>query len=578
MIHDANTSFARCLVDEWARGGLTDAVVSPGSRSTPLALALAEHGHLQVHVHLDERSASFFALGLAKSTGRPAVLLCTSGTAPANFHAAVLEAYHGRVPMIVCTADRPPELREVGESQTVDQGRLFGTATRWYFEPDAPSGGCERSDVWANWRSLAARALTEAVGPPPGPVHLNIPFREPLVPGSESRPSFDSGGRPEGRPWVRVARSAREAPAEAVDDLARRLSETERGVFLAGWGTSLHGDTLEKLARAAGWPILADPLSGLRSGALAVSTYDALSRMDQVKQSLRPDMVLRVGAPLTSKHAMAWLGTSPTVMLDPCRSWSDPQRSAELVLDVEPDLLLQAVTERVRSRDDSWLSSWMQAERTAREVIDTQLDSWSEPFEGRVARDLMACLPDGSGLVVASSMPVRDLEMFAAPRLGVRVLANRGVNGIDGFVSTVLGVAAGRVQRHTVGLVGDLCLLHDSNGLLGANRRGIDAVFVVIDNNGGGIFSFLSQAASPTHFEELFGTPHDLDICTLGALHGIPVTDVTIAAELVPTAHAAIAAGGVQMVRVRTRRDDNVERHDVVFRAVADALSRGVDL
>ena len=225
------------------------------------------------------------------------------------------------------------------------------------------------------------------------------------------------------------------------------------------------------------------------------------------------------------------------------------------MLHVAPGPLLEAVAGRVRRGDDSWLAMWLEAEKTARTVIDARIDSWSEPFEGRVARDVMACLPGGAALVVASSMPVRDLEMFVAPRDGVRVFANRGANGIDGFVSTVLGVAAGRKGQPTVALLGDVCFLHDSNGFVSVARRGLDAVFVVVDNNGGGIFSFLPQAGLPAHFEELFGTPHDVDIAALGALHGVPVVDVTVADELAPAVEAAVTAGGVRIVRVRTRRD-----------------------
>ena len=550
MTYEAATAFARCLVDEWRRGGVTDAVLSPGSRSAPLALALAEHGQLAVHVHLDERSASFFALGLAKATGRPALLLCTSGTAAANFHPAVLEASYGRVPMLVCTADRPPELREVGEAQTIDQAHLYGSAVRWYAEPEAPQGEVGTAEP-AIWRAMAARALAEAMGPPAGPVHLNLPFREPLVPATTSRPPFDLGGRPGDRPWSRRPSSPRRADHETVEELAGRVSGTARGVVVAGWGVSpAAAGALERLATAAGWPILADPLSGQRCGPLSVSTYDALSRIETVRNELQPDLVLRVGAPLTSKAAMAWLGVVPTVMVDPQRTWSDPPRAADLVLDAEPGPLLDAVAGQVASHDDAWLARWVQAEKTARGAIDAVLDSWPAPFEGRVARDLMACLPEGACLMVASSMPVRDLEMFSAARDGVAVMANRGVNGIDGFVSTTLGVAGSRARPVTVALLGDLCLLHDANGLLGAAARGLDAVLVVVDNHGGGIFSFLPQATLPAHFEQLFGTPQEVD----------------------PAVTGAIGAGGVRMVVVRTDRDDNLERHQLVLKAVADAL------
>jgi 2-succinyl-5-enolpyruvyl-6-hydroxy-3-cyclohexene-1-carboxylate synthase len=572
MTDDANTSCARCLVDEWTRGGITDAVVSPGSRSTPLALALAEHPQMKVHVHIDERSAAFFALGLAKATGRPSVVLCTSGTAAANFHPAVLEAFHSRTPMIVCTADRPPEMRQVGEAQTVDQARLYGTATRWCFEVEAPGNGSDLPGQVLTWRALGARAIAESMGAPAGPVHLNIPFREPLVPLWNSRPPFDVGGRDGGRSWSRVERSRQPASAELIEELSDRIGATRKGVLVAGWRAGVDPEALERLALAAKWPILADPISGQRRGPLSISTYDALSRIDEMRTRLRPDLVLRVGSTLTSKHATRWFGASPTVFVDPDRTWSDPQRSSDLVINADPSLLFESVAARLEREDSTWLDEWTSLDNLARRVIDTKLDSWAEPFEGRVARDVMACLPNGSCLVVASSMPVRDLESFARPRVGVNVLSNRGVNGVDGFVSTVLGIASSQARPLTAALTGDLSLLHDSNGLLGAKRRAVNAVFVVIDNNGGGIFSFLPQAALPGHFEELFGTPHDVDICGLANLHGVPLTEVTKADEIGPAIADAALARGLRMILVRTRRDENVKRHSEVVQAVARAL------
>jgi len=570
MSRDANSAFAHCLVDEWNRGGLTDVVLSPGSRSTPLALAFADHPGVRVHVHLDERSAGFFGLGLGKSSGRPAVVMCTSGTAAANLHPAVLESFHARVPMIVCTADRPPELREVGAGQSVDQNRLYGTAVRWFFEPDAPGDPLQPPSTW---RWMAARAFAEAQGPPGGPVHLNLPFREPLVPIEGSR--FDLGSRADAGPWFRTPRSRRLADDAVVESLAGRVNATTKGVVVAGWGAGVSYEPVSRLARAAKWPVLADPISGLRSGPMAVSTYDALSRIEQVRKELAPDLVLHLGRPLTSKYATSWLGAAPAIMIDPEHSWADPERAAELVLDVEPAPLLEAVAERLdNARDDSWLSSWMEAEGTARSAMDALLDSWSEPFEGRIARDVMNAIPDDCALVVASSMPVRDLESFAVPRAGVEVMANRGVNGIDGFVSTVLGVAASRVWPTTVALVGDLCLLHDANGFLGSRRRDVDAVFVVLDNNGGGIFSFLPQSALDEHFEDLFGAPQDVDVHQLGALYDVGVVDVNHAEELAPAIADAIAAGGVRIVRAASERHENVRRHRAVLHTVYEALTR----
>ena len=491
MTRDATTAFARALVDEWARAGVHEACLAPGSRSAPLALALAAHDRIRVHVHLDERSAAFFALGTAKASGSPAVVLCTSGTAAANFHPAVLEASHSRTPLIVCTADRPPELRDTGAGQTVDQLDLYGRAVHWFCEVGVPE---DHPSAAASWRSAAARAVAESV---------------------------------------------------------------------------------DRVARAAGWPVLADPISGVRQGGNSVSTYEALLRSPRFAERHRPELVLRLGAAPTSKPLSAWLGPEvPQLLVDPDGAWLDPRRGVAERLAVDPEPLLAALADALASapeRDQSWLRSWQGAERAARAALDDLLDGWETLFEGRVARDTVDALPDGATLVVASSMPVRDVEAFARPRSGVHFLANRGVNGIDGFVSTVLGAAAAS-PGPTIALVGDLCLLHDASGLLGAAGRGVDATFVVLDNDGGGIFSFLPQAEQPEHFELLFGTPHGVDLAALPSMHGLPADRVEKAGEVVPAVEAAIAAGGVRFVIVPTERADNVRRHRDAWRAVASAL------
>ncbi len=567
---DAQAGMARTLVDEWARAGVDVAAVAPGSRSTPLALALAEDPRLRVEVFVDERSAAFFALGAARWTGRPAVVLCTSGTAAANFHPAVLEAHHGRVPLVVCTADRPPELRDTGAGQAVDQLKLYGDAVRWFAEvgvaDDSP--GASRY-----WRSLAARAAAEALGPPAGPVHLNLAFREPLVPTGEP---VLSPGRADGRPWTASTVPRRAEPADA-DRLAWLVDDTPRGVVVAGWGAGVDSATVERFAAAAGWPVLADPLSDCRGGGHAVSTYDALLRIPEVAARLKPDLVVHVGAPLTGKVATAWLDESVRrIVVDPDGAWLDPHRAASERVVADTAALLSAVAGALPSSGGRgpWLEEWLEAETAARAAIDDMLDADDEPFEGRVARDLTAALPDGATLVVGSSMPVRDVEAFARPRHGLRFLSNRGVNGIDGFVSTVLGAAlAGRGGGGPVAaLCGDLTFLHDAGGLLGAATRGLDATFVLVDNRGGGIFSFLPQAAYPEHFETLFGTPHDVDLVALCRVHGLPATRLTRAGDVVPAVHDAIAAGGIQVVVVPTDRATNVDRHRRVHDVVAAAL------
>ena len=568
MSAELNTALARTLVDEWARAGVTTAAVSPGSRSTPLALALAADGRIDVHVFLDERSGSFFALGAAKASGRPAVVLCTSGTAAAEFHPAVLEAFHARVPLLVCTADRPPELRDTGAGQAVDQLELYGDAVRWFAEVGAPSPADATSPYW---RSVAARALAAATGPPAGPVHLNLAFREPLVPtGAEvALPP----GRADGAPWV-VSTSHRPQPHPAdVDRLALAVAAEPRGVIVAGWGADVDPDAVERFSAAARWPVLADPVSGVRQGPNAISTYDAILRSPSAARALRPDVVLRLGAPLTGKVATSWLEPSVRqILVDPDGAWLDPQRASAERIVADPTALLDAVSRRGPARQQSfWLTSWLHAEVAARRGLDRLLDSWPEPFEGRVARDLVAGLPQGSTLVVGSSMPVRDVESFARPRTGVRFLTNRGVNGIDGFVSTVLGVAAAVGDGPVVALCGDLTFLHDGGALLGAARRHVSATFVVLGNDGGGIFNVLPQAGAglEEHFEALFGTPQGVNLPDLASVHGVASETVTKADDLMPAVERAIRGGGVRLVLVPTDRVDNVARHRQAWEAVS---------
>lgn len=560
---DLSAALSRTLVDEWARAGVTTAAVSPGSRSTPLALALAADGRIAVHVFLDERSGSFFALGAAKATGRPAVVLCTSGTAAAEFHPAVLEAYHARVPLLVCTADRPPELRDTGAGQAVDQLKLYGDSLRWFAEVGAPSPADATSSYW---RSVAARAAATAAGPPAGPVHLNLAFREPLVPsGAEI---VLPPGRDDGAPWVTSAGRRPQPDTADVDRLAFLAAAETRGVIVVGWGAGVDPEAVERFSAATRWPVLADPLSGARQGPNAISTYDALLRSPGAVKSLRPDVALRLGAPLTGRAGSSWLDASVRqVLVDPDGAWLDPNRSSAERIAADPTALLDAVTARGPARSSSfWLSTWLSAERAARRGVDRLLDSWSEPFEGRIARDLVSGLPAGATLVVGSSMPVRDVESFAPARAGLRFLSNRGVNGIDGFVSTVLGAAS--AGGPTLALCGDLTFLHDAGGLLGAGRRNVDATFVVLDNDGGGIFNFLPQAGID-HFEDLFATPQGVDLAQLAAVHGVDSERVTKADDLMPAVDRAMAAGGVRLIVVPTDRADNVRRHREAFAAVS---------
>jgi 2-succinyl-5-enolpyruvyl-6-hydroxy-3-cyclohexene-1-carboxylate synthase len=595
-VSEAGRRFALTLVDELARAGVTDACLAPGSRSAPLALALAEHPGIAVHVHLDERSAAFFALGAAKRSGRPVVVLCTSGTAAANFHPAVLEADHARTPLLVLTADRPPELRGTGANQATDQLKLYGPAVRWFCEVGVPS---DDPAAGRYWRSLASRAWAEATGRPAGPVHLNLAFTDPLVPldrslpaaGDWARPSGDpipgrdlrlpgepAEGRPGGAPWTAAPSGVRAAAPEDVAALAEAVRASPRGLLVAGWGADLDPAAVDAFVAASGWPVLADPLSGARRGPAAISTYDGLLRAPRFAAGRRPDLVVRVGGAPTSKALTAWLDPSVRqVLVDPAAGWLDPGRSASLRLTADPSVLLAATAALLEARGPGpapgpWLQEWLEAERLAREAIDGLLEEWTEPFEGRVARDMVAWMPDGGTLVVGSSMPVRDVDAFARPRDGLRLVANRGLSGIDGFVATALGVAAAG-DEPVAALCGDLTVLHDASSLLGAAGRPRGAVLVVFDNDGGGIFSFLPQARLPAElFEPLFGTPHGLDLAALAAAARVPWRVVEKAADLVPALDAALAGGGTQLVLVRGDRAANLARHRALTEAVTAAV------
>ena len=564
-------TFVATLVDEWARAGVTDAVIAPGSRSSPLAVALAADRRLRLHVVLDERSAGFFALGTGLASGRPAVVLTTSGTAAVELHPAVVEAHQGRVPLIVCTADRPPELHHVGAPQTIEQAGLFAGAVRWAVEP----GVADEAGA-GTWRSLAARSVAEAVAHPdgPGPVHLNLAFRDPLI----GRPGALPPGRagPDGPgPWHR-----HRAGSAGVDQgLARELAgEGAKGVIVAGAGAG-DVEAVHRLAAVTGWPVLADPRSGCRLPSPAtVAAADALLRVEAFAAAHRPDVVLRLGAPWASRVVAGWLAglDVPQYLVDPHGAWLDPDRSATTVVAAAPGAVCRGVADAVtRASPREWGLAWQQAEAAAQTAFDQVLADHEEPTEPGVARALASALPDGAALVASSSMPVRDVEWYARPRHGVRFLSNRGANGIDGVTSTALGVAAAW-PGPSAALLGDLAFLHDANALLlprGAAAP-LDCALVVVDNDGGGIFSFLPQAAElPTdHFERLLATPHGLDLCALTAAHGVEAVPVERAAQLVPAVVEAIGAGGVRMVHVSTDRGANVAVHDELHSAVAAAL------
>jgi 2-succinyl-5-enolpyruvyl-6-hydroxy-3-cyclohexene-1-carboxylate synthase len=612
----------RAFVDELARCGMRVACTSPGSRCAPLVLTLARERQLECHSHIDERCAGFFALGAAKAIGLPVAVTCTSGTAVAELLPAVIEAREARVPLLLLTADRPPELRENGAGQAIDQLKIFGDAAKWFFEV----GTHDATPARVRWiRTLACRAYWTALEGRPGAVHLNFPLREPLVT-DETLPGDDTG-RAGGRPYVRRAPT----PAVGETRLGELLAESRRGVVVAGRHereTPL-GIAAAAFCEAIGWPLLADPLSRARRGAAAVAHYDALLRDDAFVATRRPDLVLRVGDLPVSKPLRTWLASMDDVRqvaLDPEGAWQDPASALSDSLALEPATALTELTTTIavpddlvsvdgqddperpllRPADPDWAASWRSADEQAAEAILGVLhgDGLDEPS---VAAELGVLLPEEATLFVASSMPVRDIETFWPAREDPpRVLCNRGANGIDGTVSSSFGAAAVG-DGPVVLLIGDVALAHDLGGLLAAVRLDLKLTIVLLDNDGGGIFDFLpvshTTLAQKNHGERPFGmdarasagareedrdgkhrdiytrhiaTPTGLDFAQAAALYGFAHEPVETIPDFRTALERALAPQtGSTLIYVRTDRATNVALHARVWSAVSRAHGEG---
>ncbi len=590
----ATYTLLRAFVDELVRCGMRAACTSPGSRSAPLVLSLAREQRLRCFSHIDERCAGFFALGLAKSSGLPVAVACTSGTAAAELLPAAIEAREARVPLLLLSADRPPELRENGAGQAIDQLKLFGDASKWFFDVGLHDGGPEQ----LRWmRTLACRAYWTALEGRPGAVHLNFALREPLV--SDDELPADTSGRADGRPYVSRApgAAAGAAPADTLRGLLRR---SRRGVVIAGRSErdSSLAPALTAFAQAAGWPLLADPLSGARTGAAAIAHYDALLREPRFAAAYAPDLVIRVGDLPVSKPLRGWLASLadvPQVALDAEAAWQDPASVLSESLALDPAAALGELTDALHASprpraqaEQDWLASWRSADELAAEAIVPALGDQhlSEPA---VAVELGVLLPAEATLFVASSMPVRDIETFWPVRPDPpRVLCNRGANGIDGTVSAAFGAAADSADP-VILLIGDVALAHDIGGLLAARRLGLKLTIVLIDNDGGGIFDFLpiSRAAMalaadarPTTggarddiYTQHVATPSGLDFADAAALYGLGHERVASLPQFRAALERALGAQRTSIVEVRTTRAANVELHEHLWRAVARALN-----
>ncbi len=635
-----NTAWAAAFVDELARAGLRHACVAPGSRSTPLVLALAGQARIRTTVHLDERSAAFFALGIGKASGRPAVVVTTSGTATANLLPAVMEADASRAPLLVLTADRPAFLRGTDANQTVDQLGLFGGRVRLFHEVAAP----EVSDRPLRYvRALAGRALGAALGPPAGPVHLDFPFAKPLeptpvegdVPGDlDERWPLAGRGREGERPYTPVAPPEPAPDAATLEALVRSLEAAGRPLLVCGPAPTLPaarrmGEAALRLASASGAPLLADPLSGARwtpgAAAGSLGAYDLFLRSAGIRRRLRPDFVLRLGPASTSAALARYLeehADVDQVVVDTGPSWADHLAVASGLLRADPSVAAGRLAERLEEEYGAsaapratalagWREAWLEAEWGAREggaeaVRDAAAGS-AAPFEGDVLAAVAGTLPDGARLFVGSSMPVRDLDAFGSPAdRRLFVLGNRGASGIDGSVSTALGMAVATragtpggpddgsggesapVEAPAVAVIGDLALYHDMNGLLSAREAGADLVLVVIHNDGGGIFHLLPVRDYEPAFTAFFATPHGLDFSHAARMYGLEYREVgagadgsdaaagSMAERLRDAIERATATGGSHLLVVRSDRERNRELHETVTMAAVRAAERAV--
>ena len=586
------------LVRQLRESGVRHAVIAPGSRSTPLVLALDRIEGIRSWLHLDERAAAYFALGLARQLREPVAIVTTSGTAAANLHPAIAEASLSRVPLIALTADRPPELRDTGANQTIEQHGLYGRHARWFAELPVADGSAA---LEAYARRSAARAVAVASGPPAGPVQLNIPLREPLI-----EPGWEAALEASTAPAIAVSPPPRRDAAEAAATLLE-AADGRRGLIVCGPANGdLPARAITELAAALGWPVLADPLSGLRAGTHplthVVETYDVLLRSPHFAASIEaPEVVLRLGAAPTSKplaQYLAGLQGVPQLAVDVPGGWRDPDANATAMLQADPAALCEAAVAALAARrpgafrgaaddparsaartppDGAWLARWTGANAAVRRALGEAIAALDEPFEGLPPAVLAAALPDGATLVAGNSMPVRDLDsFFPATSRRIRIAGTRGASGIDGVVSTAVGAAAAGEGPVAV-LVGDLSLLHDLNGLWPLRQYGLSLLVLLVNNDGGGIFHFLPQREQAAgQFEDWFGTPHGLDfegaIRTFGGRLLRPALG-----EWHEAIGSALATPGLSVLELRTERERNVELHRELW-ARADAALRERDL
>jgi len=583
-----NSLYARIVIDELARAGLRAVVIAPGSRSTPLVIACAEHPDIRVFSQIDERSAAFFALGLALASDRPVALLCSSGTATANFFPAIVEAHYAHVPLLVLTADRPPELRDSGANQTVDQVKLYGDHVLWSVDLPLPESDPPPLAIRA-LRTLANRAFALANGMPKGAVHLNFPFRKPLEPTPvPTDQTAVADGRPERRPYTNLSRGLLMATYEQIEHVVQAVRDNRRGVIVCG-PRSPRGDfplVVQRLAAAAGYPILADVQSNVRFH--AASQADQLvivGGYDSYAAALpAPELIIHFGALPTSAALDSYLSSAPhayRIMISGDGTWADANHLLDVFIHAEPVTLALStstwLSSAPRTADPHWLELWRTAEATAWPLIAA--DFAQDFYDAAAVGAVLAALPTEAFIFAASSLPIRHLDQFAAPNAKKwRVFCNRGASGIDGTISSALGAAAyaRQLDKPLVLLSGDLAFYHDLNGLLAVKRLGIGAALIVLNNDGGAIFHRLPIADFDPPFTELFITPHGLTFEAAAQLYGLGYVRTASAAEMEAAVRAATRDRRAVIIEVITDARVDLARRTALVSVVTDAVKTAV--
>jgi 2-succinyl-5-enolpyruvyl-6-hydroxy-3-cyclohexene-1-carboxylate synthase len=565
------TDYLAAFIEELVGNGVDEVVISPGSRSTPLALLFAHHPRVTTYINVDERSGAFFALGIAKAKKKPVAILCSSGTAGANYYPAVIEARYARVPLIVLTADRPHELREVGAPQAINQIDLYGKHVKWSVDMALPES---IPSMMQYARSSAVRGVAISTGNPEGPVHYNFPFREPLIPDLR-RVEFSKE-----KPGKRVLQGDRQLSPAFQHELQEEIMKSERGIIVCGPGLS--EDAVQSIVRFAeeySLPIVADPLSFVRSGSHSkdniIDCYDTFLRIDEFKKSFHPDLIIRFGAMPVSKALMLFLKSLPDIptwVVSKGEEWQDPTARGTDYIHCEENLFCQSFMEQSGRKNMDWLHHWKGINKQTKDLLEKGHQSWDE---GMAVHQLIQHLPEGSTLFSSNSMPIRDLDTyFFTNDRSLRIFANRGANGIDGVVSTALGMST---KSHSMYLlIGDLAFFHDLNGLLTARKYQLDMTIVVMNNNGGGIFSYLPQASDQTHFEDLFGTPMDLEFAHAAKLYGAHYFHVTSENEFVPALQESEQTKGIKIIEVMTNRVENVANHRKLWNFVSREMTKNM--